>query len=211
MPNYCSNALLWEGDNEQVAAFEARLSQIDDGLLSAFYPMHAELLTTTTVWSGGKTYLALRSDDPLALPDPATYEELTPEKELERIEQYDAIDWYDWSVKHWGTKWDVPSHKVEQVAAHHLVFDTAWAPPEKWLLKVSQDYPLVRFTLAFCEGGNCFWGTVVISNGEVISEDGGDTMWQQASDEDWDTHDPQELLLPEVREHTDKYHLGLGG
>ena len=41
--------------------------------------------------------------------------------------------WYDWCVKHWGTKWDavrcVPLQDDEAGELLHLQFETAWAPP----------------------------------------------------------------------------------
>ena len=47
----------------------------------------------------------------------------------------DAVNWYDWSVTNWGTKWDVGLEGLELVAAGDGTatisgyFDSAWAPP----------------------------------------------------------------------------------
>ena len=42
-------------------------------------------------------------------------------------------DWYGWSVKHWGTKWNCIPHGFEKGGAI-LSFSTAWNPP----------YPIIR-------------------------------------------------------------------
>ena len=43
----------------------------------------------------------------------------------------DGDGWYEWRIKHWGTKWDavhiVPSMAGDDVL--RLQFDTAWSPP----------------------------------------------------------------------------------
>ena len=47
----------------------------------------------------------------------------------------DAVNWYDWSVTNWGTKWDVDMEGLEIEAAGDGTatisgyFDSAWAPP----------------------------------------------------------------------------------
>jgi hypothetical protein len=47
----------------------------------------------------------------------------------------DAVNWYDWSVTNWGTKWDVDSEGLEFLdnedgtASISGYFDSAWSPP----------------------------------------------------------------------------------
>ena len=47
----------------------------------------------------------------------------------------DAVNWYDWSVTNWGTKWDVSPEGLEftdngdGTATISGYFDSAWAPP----------------------------------------------------------------------------------
>ena len=47
----------------------------------------------------------------------------------------DAVNWYDWSVTNWGTKWDVSLEGIEYTdnedgtASISGYFDSAWAPP----------------------------------------------------------------------------------
>ena len=47
----------------------------------------------------------------------------------------DAVNWYDWSVTNWGTKWDVDLEGIEYTdngdgtATISGYFDSAWSPP----------------------------------------------------------------------------------
>ena len=47
----------------------------------------------------------------------------------------DAVNWYDWAVTNWGTKWDVDTEGLEYTdngdgtATISGYFDSAWAPP----------------------------------------------------------------------------------
>jgi hypothetical protein len=47
----------------------------------------------------------------------------------------DAVNWYDWAVTNWGTKWDVDLEGIEYTdnedgtASISGYFDSAWAPP----------------------------------------------------------------------------------
>ena len=47
----------------------------------------------------------------------------------------DAINWYDWCVSNWGTKWDVSLEGLEftdngdGTATIEGYFDSAWSPP----------------------------------------------------------------------------------
>ena len=41
--------------------------------------------------------------------------------------------WYDWRLKHWGTKWPACEVKITQDDTDYLevTFDTAWCPPQE--------------------------------------------------------------------------------
>ena len=47
----------------------------------------------------------------------------------------DAVNWYDWRVTNWGTKWDISDEGLEYVdngdgtSVIQGWFDSAWAPP----------------------------------------------------------------------------------
>ena len=51
----------------------------------------------------------------------------------DRVAKYGFESWYDWSVQHWGTKWDVGGEDrgYAEFDEHTVVmdFDSAWSPP----------------------------------------------------------------------------------
>lgn len=50
---------------------------------------------------------------------------------LDNIKTYGVKDWYDWSIKNWGTKWNAYSFELvgEDENTLNVEFDTAWSPP----------------------------------------------------------------------------------
>lgn len=53
-------------------------------------------------------------------------------------------DWYIWNCSNWGTKWDV-DYVIMVVAPDliHLEFDTAWTPPNKWIMKACTHFGIM--------------------------------------------------------------------
>jgi len=58
-------------------------------------------------------------------------EELNQFKRELNMKYFGSTDWYDWSVKNWGTKWDVETDDDVTVENELLSFgfDSAWSPP----------------------------------------------------------------------------------
>ena len=76
-------------------------------------------------------------------------------------------NWYNWSCNNWGTKWDCYDVQDAEIGdkSIKLEFQTAWSPPDAWMVSVSKAFP----TLKFCnkwkdEGGPS--GTHTLRNGE---------------------------------------------
>jgi hypothetical protein len=71
-------------------------------------------------------------------------------KALEAFRQTGHYDWYDWSIEHWGTKWNSYGFEIEyeddnQFSFH---FDTAWGFPEPIFEKLAEMFPALRFDCA---------------------------------------------------------------
>jgi hypothetical protein len=72
--------------------------------------------------------------------------------------QYGATNWYDWSVAHWGTKWDAYDTEVVDLVADetgarlNLQFDTAWSMPRPVFTKLVDDYGVLVLVLWQDEG-----------------------------------------------------------
>jgi hypothetical protein len=64
---------------------------------------------------------------------------LVPDEEVRSIvERHGHWDWYEWSVKNWGTKWGTYDTKVSQLGGDGsptlIEFQSAWGPPKPEML-----------------------------------------------------------------------------
>lgn len=76
----------------------------------------------------------------------------------------DAVNWYDWRVSNWGTKWDVSDEGLEYVdngdGTSHITgwFDSAWAPPIEAYNTFLDDMANCSIEATYEEGGMDFAG-----------------------------------------------------
>lgn len=87
-------------------------------------------------------------------------------------EEYGEKNWYDWNIANWGSKWDASDSSVD-INEHtiRIAFETAWAPPEAWLISTSSIIPDSEFTLIYSEPGMSFSGFSRYLNGELLEEE----------------------------------------
>jgi hypothetical protein len=92
--------------------------------------------------------------------------------------------WYDWSIEHWGTKWDTVGAEpvlADPITPHdpdtpvgctqiHWDFSTAWAPPSPWLATTAPSWPTLTFHLWYDEPGMGFAGLDAFAGGAHASE-----------------------------------------
>jgi hypothetical protein len=86
------------------------------------------------------------------------------EKAVALHDKYGAINWYDWSIAHWGTKWNSYEYEAitEEPGYFEFMFQTAWSSPEPIWEKLAKDFPSLTIEVnAFDEG----WGFAV--TGEI--------------------------------------------
>ena len=76
----------------------------------------------------------------------------------------DAVNWYDWRVTNWGTKWDISDEGLEYVdnkdGTSHITgwFDSAWAPPIEAYNTFLDDMDGCSIEATYEEGGMDFAG-----------------------------------------------------
>ena len=76
----------------------------------------------------------------------------------------DAVNWYDWRVTNWGTKWDVSDEGLEYVdngdgtSVIQGWFDSAWAPPIEAYNTFLDDMDGCSIEATYEEGGMDFAG-----------------------------------------------------
>lgn len=110
MPNWCNNEItITHADASKLQELASAVNNGD--FCNHIIPVPQELQGTTS----------------------PTPKEADPEEARRLVEKYGASNWYDFCVKHWGTKWDIALYtKVEAVVEGgelRFGFDTAWTPP----------------------------------------------------------------------------------
>jgi hypothetical protein len=121
-----------------------------------------------------------------------TYYGPQPEVDLTKPISFDSDHWYDWNVRHWGTKWDIavqddekyPETTMEQgEGAVSYNFNTAWSPPIEAISRLSLQYPELVFTLSYEEetgwGGDCEFMA-----GKMVSEHNYENKCRDCESED---------------------------
>ena len=95
----------------------------------------------------------------------------------------DPDNWYNWSIENWGTKWDACEPNISHNTTDYFSvnFESAWGPPLEWMKKVSEDYPLLTFTIEYEEPGMCFGGRLELHHDSGL-HDCGDWEIENASE-----------------------------
>jgi len=161
MPNHCSNFLNVKVSDEteealmELADFKKKTTRVDDD---------------------GEMQFTMSIIDP-------TPEELLDQEAFNRtnshlMEKYGHAGWYTWRVENWGTKWDAYETVVHSDFnnEYEVSYDTAWAPNIPFMIKASEEYPKLIFTLRYEEPGMGFCGKCVISKG-LNEEQQGDLLY----------------------------------
>lgn len=89
-------------------------------------------------------------------------------KYVEIFKEYGAKDWYDWSIYHWGTKWNAYYTHIEEIDEFSVIlsFQTAWNGVPSIIQKLTEMFPTITFDYKYADedmGYNC---------GEGYGEDG---------------------------------------
>jgi len=86
---------------------------------------------------------------------------------------YNSGGW-DWCCSHWGTKWNACElQPITELKGETLIeFDTAWQPPFPVILKMSEMFPKLTFTLNFeVEGEERGLESFTLKNGKEIKDE----------------------------------------
>lgn len=81
------------------------------------------------------------------------------------IKRYGERDWYEWSIKNWGTKWNAGNTIIDNES---IEFQTAWSTPIPVFVELSKRLKDVSIIIHYADediGSNC--GTLEILNGKV--------------------------------------------
>ena len=102
-----------------------------------------------TVTTRSELLAHLKANDPEALEQ--------GKKAAACLKETGHVDWYDWSIANWGTKWGAYDYEERERADGRFVFkfETAWSFPETIFRKLAEMWPALTLAIvAFDEGGN---------------------------------------------------------
>jgi hypothetical protein len=184
MPNHCENDLLIRGPYEDRDDFmRAISSETEEGhpyyaILANLYPCPEELLETC---APTKVVMTQEEADRINeeyfdlmpnLSENLHVKAITEEEADLRSRKYGGINWYDWCISHWGTKWGdydlrLSWHSPDETL---LTFCTAWSPPEPGIALISKKFPTLTFSLSYYEAGMGFSGNTSYKDGVIVAE-----------------------------------------
>ncbi len=152
MPNWCDNQITITGPNSVIDKIE-KITKDDDshkntGLLNFMFPMPKALEGTEA--------------------GPKADTKAEEKKRAKLLKEHGAINWYDWRVENWKTKWEVcefygvdRQYSTEQSEGESTItlgFCSAWAPPIGAYEKFLEDNSECSLKAYYYEGGCDFMG-----------------------------------------------------
>ncbi len=88
-------------------------------------------------------------------------------KQINNLNKYNSINWYDWSINNWGSKWNSTNFMFLE-DGKGFSFDTAWDPPFPIIIKFIKDNPNLTFVYLFAdESIGSGVGYVLVKNGKI--------------------------------------------
>jgi hypothetical protein len=166
MPNWCFNKIT-------IRAGADTRSKIKNLLKGNEYyrPFNAEenapLMSSETLFSFHN--VIPQPDNILDLADPRRKTDIPQSRDPKGA----MPDWYAWRVNNWGTKWSVSEVQMSETdTSLTYCFETAWAPPEMVVKRLSEMFPNAYIVLSFDEPGCLGKGATHFKGGEVVKETG---------------------------------------
>jgi hypothetical protein len=97
--------------------------------------------------------------------------------------KYGVDNWYDWTIRNWGSKWgvydetewDITEIEDDGLSSAKIWYQTAWSPVTIAWERISKNYPTLEFFHEFADEGGAFVGNQLIQDGNII--DDNDYEW----------------------------------
>ena len=199
MPNWATSKLVITGDQEQLDELITQVSTPYSVELDEPHTQEGHFLLWNIIRPTNLDAYHQRGDydKSKAMPDKPT-ETRTPEEILEQvtealdglseylnnppeslIEQIqdgfrNGMDWYNWNVRNWGTKWEISQDQswINRVSETEVRYEltTAWSPPVEALDNLAKQYPTLAFSIMSIDEGDLFAVEVAWNKGERLYE-----------------------------------------
>lgn len=153
MPNNIKNQMLIVGTNEQIIEVRNYIRgenrEID---FNKIYPMPNPILETSEKLNG----ISFNSKEKIKKGFRVSPLELKEKPELlqdylmgKAFDETGFMSWYDWSIEHWGTKWN--AYCIEEITHSMLKWETAWSPVYSLIEILSKKFPELTLVYWWCE------------------------------------------------------------
>jgi hypothetical protein len=183
MPNHTANRLIIVGEAGTLTAIKKmvkskgmafdfnKIAPMPEALRGTMSPCRIESPEVVASLNASRQ-VELAKNPKIAELGLSTEEAITQEEYDRRLKEYGAANWYDWSCRHWGTKWNAYEFGEWKKAGKgiSLYFETAWSPPLPIIQMLSAKYPKCSFVLEYADEGGGFLGSSVIEGGNIVGE-----------------------------------------
>ena len=201
MPNHVMNVVTFNGNNKKLQEILEAIKADEIGYGSIDFNKIEPMPTELNIESGSKTNEGLKyykdfvyvytafakrtKDELLNIPKEKEEIFLRVRKDIDRKAwelgrqayrnelKYGAPTWYEWTNKHWGTKWNAYGYDggCGLIEDNKISFETAWGSPKELIQKLSEKYPgvtiEVEWAVEFAGSGE---GRYEYKNGKLESE-----------------------------------------
>lgn len=167
MPNHITNLITFGSDTDSVAAFQKMLQdvRVDGNVLGSIdfnklipMPPSLEIEWGSRTKNGLKLYEAYFAEKESLIKEASPQAERDLHKKWERvrqdapeewelgkkafhnIRQYGHPSWYQWSIEHWGTKWNAYQFAELTPRSDTMEFQTAWSSVPEIIRSLSLRY-----------------------------------------------------------------------
>jgi hypothetical protein len=175
MPNWCEHTITLSGSAADVVKIHDTLvgaaghvvEQVS--LLDCFLPLPEELRETRSPNRPPHNETDIAAGTPEEQEAMLAENEQWAQRSANLINRYGADNWYDWSHRHWGTKWSDRTWALER-KPRSLVLkgQCPWGPPLEGLLALSLEFPALRISIKYWEAGMGFAGEAVFKAGDQL-------------------------------------------
>lgn len=178
MPNWAYNQLTVYGDEQELNEFESKINISNEIHLTVFKPMPDVLKDTTAPWpespEPNPNWAKLLAEGDI---DQEWYDKLCENRRTEHEAGVKAFketgyhNWYEWSMKNWGTKWP-PSETyiVRNVDSLDIRFHTPWSPPVELIKAIAKKNTHLSFVLSVQEEAMQYLGAALFHDGRKVQE-----------------------------------------
>lgn len=114
--------------------------------------------------------------------------------------KYGSMDWYNWRIENWGTKWNACETEIQDSA---IYFETAWGDVRNLVEKLSTMFPENEFIYEWSEEQiGIYCGQAVIQNGKFSVNENFDDLSKKAYELAFEFWGSEELFKYNERTNT---------